>query len=798
MRVGTFIEWEDQSQIPSLKINEVRDAPVLCAISSTDKGPEDWTLLQGKEWFSTYGKNISFAAHGQPLLQTAMAVNSGAKILFKRLVADDAKLANIAVVAKINTESTQKNDEDGNPLYDDGTGNETTNAQKVDAAGQPLYMTEDGSETTSAQKTNAAGQLIYADRAGNETTESQRKDANGLLLYLDDNDVETTLKQKIDGDGNLLYLDGNGNITTEYHAQDSDENFLYKDASGEITTEAQKVNNFGRPVYVKANGDETIYRNSTDEWDATHTEGDGTTAPDPEIKYAAVMNDPVLNQAAENRPSLNTPVMNIAIANDPIMETGASKITYTLRSAAAVSTMEEAVDNIKADLTEDEYLLWVVCDNGRGKSRKRFKMMPDYRMSKNLKYVLYSFMIIEDGEMTESIWFTPNPNQIRNNENISLANMVNRNSKQVKAYEDEEGLTNFLNRVAEIAGITEDDEATYDYLFCRNLKNRPIANIGVDIENGIDLQSNFGQSLQSGDNGSFGDKPWNNARNLYNDQAVRALNGTYDKIIFDVDRYFIDAFIDANYDPVIKRAIEALAIYREDFMYFRDMGLDMWTLEDVIYGDMDNTTTMFAATYCTAYDVIDPYTRKQISVTIMYDIAQLLPPHLNNGYNLPPAGILHNFVLDNAIEGTVHFLPTVSPEIDEKDELNDARVNYASYTENKLVIDTLYTSQEAYTQFSFVNNVMGIQKVVKAIRRRCPIIRYSFIDGDSLEDYKKDIQTVLDRFSSQFKVLEMEYVQDPVYTLNKIFYAVIRVCFRDFVQTELFKIVAFNETTSLS
>lgn len=801
MRPGTFIEWDDQSQIKPLAIKEVREAPTICAVSTTDKGPEDWTALEGKAWFNAYGDNISFASHGQPLLQSAMAINSGARLLFKRLVADDACLANIGIVAKLVTESVQKMDKDGNVLYDDGLGGETIESQKRDSEGNPIYLDKStGKETTFEQRQDDSGNSVYIDKFGIETTESQRKDSSGNFLFLDDNGVETTSKEKYNADGQKLYVGYNGELITDSQKRDETGNALYEDNEGNVTTSPQKMNSDNQLLYRKPDGSEVIYADSTLEWIGEHTEGDGTDTPDPEVTYTPIMNTALQNKVAENAPSMNTPVLNEPVLNDAIMVDGSTKVVYTLKTAVGIKLNDvmSAVSAIKADIREDEYLLWVIADNGRGKSRKRFKIVPNYRLSKNLKYILYNLLVIENGEIKETILFTPNPNQVRANENISLADKIKTNSTQITAYQDEESLVNFLNAVAETAGITAEDTSVNDYIFCRTIKDRPLNNISVDTENGVDLSSNFGQSLQSGDNGSFGDRPWYNARQLYNEQAINALNGTYDKVIFDVDRYFIDAILDANYDAPVKRAIESLAIYREDFMYFRDMGTEIWTLEDAIYENMDNLSTMFAATYCTAYDIHDPYTRKQITVTIMYDMAQFLPPHMNNGFNLPPAGILHGFIIRNAIEGTVHFLPVVYPGTDEKDELNEARINYASYIENRLVVETLYTSQEAYTQFSFINNVMSTQKVVKAIRRRCPVIRYSFIDGQSLEEYKTDINMVLERYRNWFKVLEMEYVNDPTYVQNKIFYAVLRVCFRDFVQSELFKITAFNEEVTIS
>jgi hypothetical protein len=105
-------------------------------------------------------------------------------------------------------------------------------------------------------------------------------------------------------------------------------------------------------------------------------------------------------------------------------------------------------------------------------------------------------------------------------------------------------------------------------------------------------------------------------------------------------------------------------------------------------------------------------------------------------------------------------------------------------------LETLYTSQEKHTQFSYLNNILAIQEVVKAVRRRCPKIRYSFTDGDNLEEYKKDVESVLDNYSNNFMSLSMEYIADPAYISNKIFYAAIKVKFKNFVQTEYFKVIA--------
>ena len=107
-------------------------------------------------------------------------------------------------------------------------------------------------------------------------------------------------------------------------------------------------------------------------------------------------------------------------------------------------------------------------------------------------------------------------------------------------------------------------------------------------------------------------------------------------------------------------------------------------------------------------------------------------------------------------------------------------------------MDTEYTSQTAYTQLSWLNNVFEVQEVIKAIRSLCPKIRYSFMDGDDITQYKKDVQDVLDKYASKFKSLTIEYVEDASYASNKIIYAVIYVQFRNFIQTEHFRITALQ------
>ena len=614
MYPDTIVEFDDQSEVSSLPIIEVRNRPLLLAVFSSDKGTEDWQRISGKDFFNMYGDNISFARHGQPLLQAAMSINAGAELLCKRLVASDSSVANIGIVASFTDVTTQKKDADGN--------------------------------------------LLYLDAEGNETTEVTETPAN-------------------------------------------------------VTSKS---------------------------------------------------------------------------------------IKYSIKTVADVKTIEDAKSDIVATLTEGEYLLYVITDIGRGKSKKRIKIVPNYTLSRSLSYTIYTLSVLEGSKEVESMTFSVNPNLIVNGQNISLQSMVRANSTQIDCEEYSEGLQGFVTAFAAAAGITEDEVFEIDPLFACNRRGKAIDGITVDTTDGIDLQYSYGQMLQSGDNGSFGDYPFSNETE-WSKQAVEALDGSFDNTIFNLNQWKINACVDANYPANVKRAIENLATFREDFMYFRDQRLGLTSLELIEDYTFSEAKNMFCASFCQSYDVLDPYTKKEITVTIGYDLAQLLVDHINKGSIHPTAGIKYDMVIKNAIYGTLSFTPTICPEDkggNQKDKMEELRVNYASYIDNQLVIESLYTSQEKNSQWSYTSNVMGIQDVVKAIRTKCPSIRYTFTDGEDLEKYKMDVEEVISKFRSNFKVLELEYKQDATYSANKIFYAVLKVVYRDFFQTEWIKVTALSAETTVT
>ena len=319
----------------------------------------------------------------------------------------------------------------------------------------------------------------------------------------------------------------------------------------------------------------------------------------------------------------------------------------------------------------------------------------------------------------------------------------------------------------------------------------------------------------------------------YQLEYKKFFNGQFDKDIFNVDVYFPTAVFDCNYSNDVKFAIQKLAAFRGDFLAYMDMGvnkINSYTTamsmippedeaeslsEDNGYAyirDMHNAVT------CLSYDIKDPYSNKQISVTGTYGLSNAMINHYINGVGRPFAGKGYGITFPNAIDTTINYIPKIYPTsamtslsnigntyisdddsiVNEKQIMNDARINYGSYYDGVLTMDTEYTLVNTNSDFAFINNVMLVNDVIQEIRKVCPSARYNFLDEDGLKVYKEAVNKVLDKKRSSFKSISFEYVSNDNSAVNKTFYAALKVQFSEFAQAEIFTITAFNSSVDLA
>ena len=773
MYAGTKFNWYDQSGITvSDDRVELVNRPLFLTGITADKGTESLVRLYGDDFYKMFGRNLSFAKHGQPLLQAGRIIDSGAELLVKRVVAEDATLSNIILVANVSDAEYQQTDDEGNLVYTNPiTGEETTESQvqKVDENGNALFVGQDGKETTEelVQKVDADGNVVYVDAAGKETTEatSQKVDDNGDVVYVDADGNETSeaTSQKVDTNGDALFVGQDGIETTQASSQKKDIN--------------------GDNLYIDPN-----------------TGGETTNAND----GAGTNYDPVM---VEHEPVMvnNTVVMVdnnvVVVENEPVMvdceavviTTGCS-IKWEAQTVANCKTYEEVMEEAATLFDEENgvYPMVVATDIGRNADCKAIRIAPDYDISRSIGFMFYRAVEFENTTSEESVSITMNPGIKYKNVSYDI-NKYSMGQLQLGTID---GVFDaYVEKLSEATGIAVDEMKMLDVINGTNCKG--VALTGITIaEDSINLAYDYGISLQSGSNGTeLGDAPFHSPK--YGEAMAKLFNGEYTDEVYDVDVHKVAAVCDANYPDVVKSSIVKFVNFREDCFYFRDLGLGLDTF-DLIYQKADSLEkSRYCGNYMSSFFTTDPYTNKRINVTMMWDFAPKLVTHLASGFSHKPlAGDVNGFVMDSAIKGTVNYIPRKTPAVDQKDLLDDAKINFATYYEyeGSLVVDSLYTSQDAYTQLSYINNVLAIQEVARSVRSACPKNRFKFTTGNDFSDYAEAVEDVLENFKNNFDTLKFTYLEDPTKESQKIYYAAIEFSFNNWAQSEIFDLYALNNT----
>ena len=461
--------------------------------------------------------------------------------------------------------------------------------------------------------------------------------------------------------------------------------------------------------------------------------------------------------------------------------------------------------------------LFTVVAAGRGMSGLSFRLNPEYVISKSSQCIKYSFETYENTvELVESIMCSMNPDFILDGVNQSLQNKVNNNSSQVKINLYEDGLlklVSVLSTTAKIGGspVPVSTLINLDFINGTGIKGTPV--IGGIVTNGTDgdlwtsfkpeditvcnLSGTTGIALVNGSYGKLGGTPMDNL-----EEYTKLLLGAYgkntsskqfDPIIYDLDNYKIDAILDCTYPMEVKNAIVDLVDFRGDCVFLADLGKSINTLDDIIAEADKLTKSKFVAIYHNYFNIINAYTKKEITVTMPYLLISKLTNHIDKGVGIPFAGLANQLSFAGTIiPRTINFLPVIIPGIDQKQKLVDANINYISYYDGVPVMETMYTNDTEYTQLSYLHNIMAIQEIIKIIRTNCPRTRYTFLDGEDLENYIDDVSTLINEYKTNFKSIEVVYMNDEKYEMNNIFYAALKVRFKNFVQEEYFKVIAIN------
>lgn len=489
-------------------------------------------------------------------------------------------------------------------------------------------------------------------------------------------------------------------------------------------------------------------------------------------------------------------------------------VRFFAKSVPGVKTMSDIKKRVVAERDGAVYPLFTITDNGRGVSGKSIKIAPSFfTRAGSVSAMRHTIQVIENNEIIEEADFIFHPDVNINRVNRGMNTTINTLMSQIKCLQYEDSVNDFYDHIITTTkdpAVRTDEYLEYlksiDILFGRNRKDyieevmcitspTDTRNSQFDpsdpAKNVVNLTTPSGLLLENGSNGAFKNDPIE--RPEYVAQLCNFFDGKFTNEIYDLHNHKIDLIIDANYDPKVKTKIEEFVIqFRDDCCYIRDFGLGMASMQEILQTRAGFESHYKCSDYYLSYDIIDPFSAKQIPVTMTFELAELFVEHFKQGRHRPCAGIPYNFVLKRAIKGTESFIPTKHKYSDQRETLTDKRINYAIYHDSKLVVETLFTSQEEYSQLSYMNNVFNIQRLVKLIRTKCPQIRYAFMHGKDLDNYKQDIQHELNLEAGNFARLDVKFVLDKVSVTNKQIHVIVEVTCKDFIASEFFEINIIN------
>lgn len=872
----TRFELVNNTSVQQVSTNTVSGTVALMMGSYTSpKGTESWELLSpnggnGLTDFTTRHGGLNFTKHGQPQFTIANLLRNGSYVLAKRMVSDDATLANITIKARVVVVNKVSY------VYLYGTSAE--NIKKFKDAYTAGYAKFDADALPTHAVVDEKGNIIP-----DTTTDDGNTDVEGHVLNdgtaVSDGDPGTTIPDQSAGGTTV----GGGSESSGKNPPSGNEGDSSAQPSGKPSGSeggSDKGDTPSQPsekpstklptaselflVVTSISEGYTSKASSDDEVASVNTELTKTITAEKKATIVALSDISLDTTGTPAAPKNGKYEVKLGITGITAKDTviamhkttdgtweqivpkeiadGAVTIEVASFSPIAIVKVEDVAKPGTPTEKTDAYIydipLFTVTTLGRGSSAITIRLIPEYFASKSSAYMKYSFEVSENNDVLESITCTFNPDAIIDSTLQSIQNKVNNVSAQVQVKLFEDGVLKLTKLLAETATvpvekIVVDNEShktwttvndpipyteliNYDYINGYDKRENPISGIITkNIADGISADSDNlwksfkpsdieaftlnaaeGIKLVNGSNGTMGDAPIQNTEEytkmLLGTYGKDTTNNNFDPIIYDPDRYKVDAIFDCAYPIAVKNAIIDMVDFRGDMVFLADLGIGLSNLDSIIEAADQITKSKYVAIYHNSFNIIDDFTKKEITVTMPYLLAPKLVSHISTGVGRPFAGIANSVTFPEIIEDTVNFLPIVIPGMDQKQKLADASVNYISYYDGLAVMEAMWTNDDAYTQLSFLHNVMGIQEIIKVIRTRCPKSRYTFIDGDDLEDYLTDTNAIIKEYKNNFESISMIYMADEKYESNNIFYAAIKVKFRHFVNEEFFKVIAID------
>ena len=414
--------------------------PLAMATYTSDKGSEDWKIYTTLDSFLKDTGSISFAKHGQPQLTVAELLRNGAAVFCKRLVSNNASLANSTVYARI-VRIAHKNEV---------AANGTTLAQpEVPVTSYVYFYTKNIVGAVNFE--DACTQAYDANIINTISRRVVNADAQSVISSLSTaiskiNYSNTADNSTKNASNNLLI---NSIVSTILSADETDTD---TDIIANIVKAAntEYVTNYGYDEETKALNDADL--------------SDALATVITEIKYLPEeegQTERTPRDASQLGSLVN--VISAVTAVDALITDTLDNITTNIQ----IRYIDESIEDII------EVPLFTVGAKGRGISKIKYQLEPLYANSKTSAYIRYLFNVYEGEKLLESITFTMNPDIIIDGVSQAMNPKIKANSNQVEISMYEDSLLAFAGALTETATYNGSAMTLSDI-------------INIDIINGLD------------------------------------------------------------------------------------------------------------------------------------------------------------------------------------------------------------------------------------------------------------------------------------------------------------------------
>jgi len=449
------------------------------------------------------------------------------------------------------------------------------------------------------------------------------------------------------------------------------------------------------------------------------------------------------------------------------------------------------------------YPLMGVYSLGRGVygNSFRFRIIPSLRDDKENGFKNYRIEILNtnNGISVEEIFHgTFLPSAVVSNQSLFINDVINdseNGSKKIGVYICEESFEKIFELYkTNVNPETELTEKTFDILTGKTINGVDITDVVIDLssEDEISIDRIEGVAISGGDDGSFtvnSSAPEVRQASI-NEMYKKAFRGEIDSTILSKRRTPAELIFDANYDMEVKVELISLILKRGDAFGYIDGGLINTVNGAIIWGEnmSEYTNRLFSKQFQYFY-IKDPFTGKNIPMTVTYFLANKLPTHFKTvGNQIPFAGQI-NATLTGIIKNSLK--PMVDADDEEtKEKLYELGLNYFECIgDNVFVRGVQNTSQIESSDLSEESNMHVTLEFKRLIENLLLSNLYNFADPEERRKFTENAQIILDPYiGTKCRNASIEFKMSPYEESRNILHCYLNITFKSIIKTAFIEI----------